>query len=81
MSKRDFDVQFTEAGPLLRELRRGHGRTIKHVAEVFQISPHTLSQIERGKSNPSLYMLIRAARYFGVPLSHLAGENVEGLAS
>lgn len=81
MSKRDFDVQFDVAGERLRELRTGSGREAQQVAKVLGISISGLGAIERGKSNPSLYVLIRAARYFGVPLTYLAGDGVEGLAS
>lgn len=74
-------LQFPQAGPRLNELRREHGMTLEQLGRVFGISSTAMRSIEIGKNQPSLHLLIRAARFFSIPLEELAGENVEGLAS
>lgn len=74
-------LKFPLAGPRLRDLRTSVGRSVEDMARTFGVAASTLQGIERGRSEPSFYLLLRASRYFGVPLTHLAGENVEGLAS
>lgn len=46
-------------GRHVRELRQTQGRTLASLAEQIEISPSALSQIERGKSEPSLGTLWR----------------------
>lgn len=81
MKRERSALKFPLAGPRIRELRTGRGVSAETMGHVMGVAAATVSSIERGASNPSLYALIRAARYLDVPLTELAGENVEGLAS
>lgn len=81
MSKSKNFLDMREAGPRLRELREQRSMSPSRLADLLHLSPSHLYKIERGTANPTLFALIKAARYFDVPLSYLAGENVEGVAS
>ena len=52
-------------GRRLRELRRSRRRTLRTVAEAAEVSESFLSQIERGRANPSVSSLTRIAAALG----------------
>ncbi len=70
-----------EEEPLLRELvgeqlrraRVEQGRTLREVAETAQVSLPYLSEIERGRKEPSSEMLVAVYRALGLRLVDLVG--------
>jgi transcriptional regulator with XRE-family HTH domain len=58
-------------GKRLRELRNQHGLTQRAAAARIGVGPLVLRKLERGSANPSLAVLVSAARAFGVPLGRL----------
>lgn len=61
-------------GERLRELRKSSGLSLKLVADKVGISIGSLSQIERGKSSPSVRVLASLAQTLQIPLGLLFEE-------
>ena len=61
------------AGDVLRRQRLAQERTLKDVAETARISMPYLSEIERGRKEPSSEVLAAAARALGLSLADLLG--------
>jgi transcriptional regulator with XRE-family HTH domain len=59
----------------LRERRLARGMTLDELARASGVSRAALSQIETGKSNPTIGVLWKIAVGFGIPFSHLLGES------
>lgn len=55
-------------GPRLRQMREQTDMSLRAVARELGVSPAFLSQIEHGKSQPSVATLYALARLFGAPL-------------
>ena len=55
-------------GERLRRLRAERGLTQRAAAARIGIGPPVLRRLERGSANPSLAVLVSAARAFGIPL-------------
>ncbi len=65
-----------DVGARLRMLRERRGLSLRALAEVCDLSPNTISLIERGVSSPSVATLHRLAIALGVPItSFFEGEN------
>jgi transcriptional regulator with XRE-family HTH domain len=60
-------------GDVLRRERQAQERTLKDVAETARISMPYLSEIERGRKEPSSEVLAAAARALGLSLADLLG--------
>ncbi|MFB7915381.1 helix-turn-helix domain-containing protein [Streptomyces sp. NPDC056061] len=60
-------------GPRLRTARERHGATLTDVGRATGISPSTLSRIETGRRKPTLEVLLRLAKAYGISLDELAG--------
>lgn len=56
-------------GEKIRTQRKAKGWTLTELAEMCQISPSFLSQVERDQANPSVGTLHEIADAFGVPLA------------
>jgi transcriptional regulator with XRE-family HTH domain len=65
------EPQTLHPGERLKALRRGASLTITELAERAQVSAGTISEVERGKVNPSIRVLERLRSALGVPLSDL----------
>ncbi|OIK26719.1 helix-turn-helix transcriptional regulator [Streptomyces malaysiense] len=63
----------TAMGPRLRAARERHGATLAGVSRATGISPSTLSRIETGRRKPTLEVVLRLAKEYGVSLDELAG--------
>ncbi|MFF0453065.1 helix-turn-helix domain-containing protein [Nocardia africana] len=61
-------------GERLRELRRDHGETLTETAGRAGISPQYLSEIERGRKEPSSEMIAALAGALGTTLGELTAE-------
>ncbi|MGW5371113.1 helix-turn-helix domain-containing protein [Streptomyces sp. NPDC004009] len=60
-------------GPRLRAAREHRGSTLTGVSRATGISPSTLSRIETSRRKPTLDVVLRLAREYGVSLDELAG--------
>ena len=66
-------------GRRLRTLRERQGRTLSDVAERAGISPQYLSEIERGRKEPSSEMIAAVAGALGTTLVDLSGQITDEL--
>lgn len=57
----EFDI-----GRKIRELRGERGFTIKHLADLVECTPSLISQLERGKADPSISTLKKIAKAINV---------------
>ncbi len=60
-------------GPRLRAAREQRGTTLSDVSRATGIALSTLSRIETGRRKPTLEVLLRLAKAYGVSLDELAG--------
>lgn len=71
-------------GRVLREIRRDQDRTLGDVADAVGMSKQYLSEIERGKKEPSSEILHAICAALGMPLEHLlfrSGNKIVALNS
>jgi len=61
----------------LKELRSQRGLSLRALAELCDLSPNTISLIERGASSPSVSTLHRLAMALGVPITTFFTEPIE----
>jgi transcriptional regulator with XRE-family HTH domain len=66
-------------GERLRTLRRRRGRTLSETAAQAGISPQYLSEIERGRKEPSSEMIAAVAGALGTTLLDLTSQVTEDL--
>lgn len=69
----DLDGAMAAMGPRLRDARELHGATLAGISCATGISPSTLSRIETGRRRPTLEVVLRLAKVYGVSLDELAG--------
>lgn len=62
-------------GPKIRELRSSIKMSLQELADKIDLTPSSISQIERGLSNPSLGALRRLAKAMGVPVFYFLMED------
>src|SRR3954449_6025126 len=67
-------------GDRLRAERQRKGMTVREIARRVKVSPSLISQIERGKVNPSVSTLWGLVTVLGVTMSDLFSE-VDGSAN
>lgn len=65
-----------EFGSRVAVMRRTHKITLDQLADRSGVSRSMLSQIERGKANPTLVVAARIADAFGLSLVHLIEEEI-----
>ena len=58
-------------GQRIRELRKRKGETLKETSKSTEISVSYLSDIERGRTNPSLQTLEGLSNHFGITVADL----------
>lgn len=69
-----------DLGTRMRELRSERGLSLRALAELSDLSPNTISLIERGETSPSVSTLQRLATALGVPVHSFfmdPGERVQ----
>jgi transcriptional regulator with XRE-family HTH domain len=66
-----------DVGARLRILRERRGLSLRGLAEVCNLSPNTISLIERGVSSPSVSTLHSLAIALGVPITSFFEEKKE----
>src|SRR5438552_16648853 len=64
-----------EVGQELRTHREGRGLSLRELARRLNISPSALSQIETGKSRPSVSTLYSIVTELGISLDELFGSR------
>jgi transcriptional regulator with XRE-family HTH domain len=67
-------------GPRLKELRQQAGLSLRELARQADVSPSLVSQIENGKSRPSVSTLYSFARLLNVPVDELFDAEESALA-
>jgi len=67
-------------GERLRELRQQRGLTLLQVAQAIALSVSYLSDLERGRTNPSMDTLDRIAGHYQIPLGQVMA-GVDGWAA
>ncbi len=66
-------------GQRIRELRSNKGETLKETSQGTNLSVSYLSDIERGRTNPSLQTLELLAKHFGLSMNDLlSGVEMAG---
>ncbi|MFD4245701.1 helix-turn-helix domain-containing protein [Streptomyces sp. NPDC058525] len=73
MTGDDLGAAVAAMGPRLRAAREQRGATLAGVSRATGISPSTLSRIETGRRKPTLEVVLRLAKEYGVSLDELAG--------
>jgi transcriptional regulator with XRE-family HTH domain len=66
-----------DVGIHVRALRKGRGLSLRALAEICELSPNTISLIERGVTSPSVSTLHRLAIALGVHISYFFAEPGE----
>ncbi len=66
-----------DVGSQLRALRQKRGLSLRTLAELCDLSPNTISLIERGDSSPSVSTLHRLATALGVHITAFFEERAE----
>jgi transcriptional regulator with XRE-family HTH domain len=66
-----------DVGLHLKELRSQRGLSLRALAELCDLSPNTISLIERGETSPSVSTLSRLAMALGVPITAFFTEPIE----
>jgi transcriptional regulator with XRE-family HTH domain len=61
----------------LRELRQQRGLSLRALAELCELSPNTISLVERGVTSPSVSTLQRLATALGVPITSFFADPPE----
>lgn len=70
----------TSLADRLKEMRTKRGLTQREVAERIGIGVSTLGMYEAGKREPDLDTLRKLARFFGVTVDYLMGNEAEELS-
>lgn len=55
----------------VKELRKLHSLRQEDLAKCLNVSRQTIIAIETGKYDPSLYLAMQIARYFGEPVEEI----------
>ena len=66
-----------DVGGHLKEMRGERGLSLRALAELCDLSPNTISLIERGVTSPSVSTLSRLATALGVPITSFFTEPIE----
>lgn len=74
------DGTLAAMGPRLRAAREQHGATLAGISRATGISSSTLSRIETGRRKPTLEVVLRLAKEYGVSLDELAGTATAPVA-
>ena len=71
--ERQRAIYETLAMPLLYQLARMHGLSIREFAEVFEISKNHAEAVLKHRTTPSLELAFQIARYFDLKVDELFG--------
>jgi transcriptional regulator with XRE-family HTH domain/mannose-6-phosphate isomerase-like protein (cupin superfamily) len=68
-----------QMGQRLREVRTSMGMSLRELARRIEVSPSFLSQLERGRTNPSVGTLYAIVTQLGLSLDELMSESPDGV--
>jgi transcriptional regulator with XRE-family HTH domain len=66
-----------DVGARVRAQRQERGLSLRALSEIAEVSPNTISLIERGETSPSVSTLQRLATALGVPITSFFSEVEE----
>lgn len=75
----DDDDAVVFLGARLKEVRQRSGMSLRELARRAGVSPSLVSQIENGKSQPSVASLYSFSRLLGVPVDELFDADPQGV--
>lgn len=55
----------------LKEVRTSRGISQEDLAEALEVSRQTISSLENGRYNPSIFLAFKIARYFGMSIEDI----------
>jgi len=64
-------------GEKLRALRLRHGYTTRQLAGLLETSNSFITQVEKGKTNPSTHLVLKMADLFDVTTDQLMRDELE----
>jgi len=65
-------------GKKLRQLRQARGLTVRQLSAVFEMKSHShIADMERGRSLPSVELLVKLADFFQVTTDQLLRDDQE----
>ena len=67
-----FEISFSET---LKKFRKENNLSQKELADMLQVSRPTIISYEKGTTEPTLYVLFRAAKVMNCSLDELVGIN------
>ena len=70
----DLQMEVGTLSSRVTELRKKRGLTLEQLAAASGVSRSMLSQIERGKANPTLAVTLRIAQAFGMNIADLVDQ-------
>lgn len=73
----DGEIYTMDVGEKIKQKRKEKGYTLKKLSEIIDISVSFLSDIENGKSKPSLDRLTDIARGLDTNVSYFLGEEAK----
>lgn len=76
MAGRELDQVMLDIGSKLRAARLSRNLTLRELALKVDLSPSLLSQIEKGKVNPSVVSLYSIASALAIPIDHFFPDTV-----
>ncbi len=69
------DLDFKEIGLKIKERRQAVGITQEHIANILDVNPSHISNIECGRANPSLTALVKIANILQCSVDYfISGE-------
>ena len=71
------ELETSDVGTRLREARQQRGLSLRALAELCELSPNTISLVERGVSSPSVSTLQRLATALGMPITSFFADEPE----
>ena len=80
MGRAESGLDLSQLGTTLRKARKDQSLTVGDLSQRAQVSAGLISQLERGRGNPSFLTLSRLAEALAVPLGHfLQGSSPSGM--
>ncbi|MGD8623090.1 MAG: cupin domain-containing protein [Anaerolineae bacterium] len=71
------EQEMPDVGTRIRNLRGERGLSLRALSEIAEVSPNTISLIERGETSPSVSTLQRLATALGVQITNFFAEPPE----
>ena len=69
------DLDFKNIGSKIKERRNALGITQEHIASILDVNPSHISNIENGRANPSLTVLVKIANILECSVDFFIGDE------